>query len=456
MLLDDLLEGVPHLVRRLLDELLAHLDRRRELLLLEAAVDEGLEELERHPLREAALVELQLGSDDDDGAARVVDALAEEVLPEAARLALEGVGERLERTVVRPLQDAAAAAVVEEGVDRLLEHPLLVPDDDLRGAELEELLEAVVAVDDPPVEVVQVGRGEPAAVERHEGAQLGRDDRDDVQDHPLGPVARAAERVDDLEPLGGLEPLERRGLGLHDEAELVGEVVDVDPLEELLDRLGAHLGDERVRAVLRLELAVALLGDEDLLEDVLLVGERARVDDDVGLEVEDPLEVAERQVEEVADPAREALEEPDVRDGRGELDVAHPLPADLGLRHLDAALVADDAPVLHPLVLAAEAFPVGDRSEDLRAEEAVALRLEGPVVDRLRLGDLAEGPGPDLLGAREGDLDRVEVARARAPERGYRGSEGGNAEGIHAHVSLLRPSGARCRGRATAARERGR
>ena len=198
VLLDDFLEGVPDLVRRLLDELLAHLDRRRELLLLEAAVDERLEELERHPLREAALVELQLGPDDDDGAARVVDALAEEVLAEAARLALEGVGERLERAVVRPLQDPAAPAVVEEGVDRLLEHPLLVPDDDLRGAELEELLEAVVAVDDPPVEVVQVGRGEAAAVERHEGTQLGGDDRDDVQDHPLGPVARAAEGVDDL------------------------------------------------------------------------------------------------------------------------------------------------------------------------------------------------------------------------------------------------------------------
>ena len=61
----------------------------------------------------------------------------------------------------------------------------------------------------------------------------------------------------------------------------------------------------------------------------------------------------------------------------------------LDLRDLDAALVADDAAVLHALVLAAEALPVGDRAEDLRAEEAVALRLEGAVVDRLRLGDFA-------------------------------------------------------------------
>jgi hypothetical protein len=54
-------------------------------------------------------------------------------------------------------------------------------------------------------------------------------------------------------------------------------------------------------------------------------------------------------------------------------------------RHLDAALVADDAAVLHALVLAAQALPVGDGSEDARAEQAIALRLEGAVVDGLGL-----------------------------------------------------------------------
>ena len=67
----------------------------------------------------------------------VVDALAEQVLAEAALLALERVGERLERPVVRAAQDAAAAAVVEQGVDRLLEHPLLVADDDVGRLQLE-------------------------------------------------------------------------------------------------------------------------------------------------------------------------------------------------------------------------------------------------------------------------------------------------------------------------------
>src|SRR5256885_537972 len=70
-----------------------------------------------------------------------------------------------------------------------------------RRAEVEQPLEAVVAVDHAAVEVVEVRGGEPAAVELHHRAQLGRDDRDRLEDHPLGPVLRLDERVDDLQPL---------------------------------------------------------------------------------------------------------------------------------------------------------------------------------------------------------------------------------------------------------------
>jgi len=65
--------------------------------------------------------------------------------------------------------------------------------------------------------------------------------------------------------------------------------------------------------------------------------------------------------------------------------------------------------VLQALVLAAQALVVLDRPEDLGAEQAVALRLERAVVDRLGLLDLAEGPRADLLGRGDADLDRVEL-----------------------------------------------
>ena len=115
--------------------------------------------------------------------------------------------------------------------------------------------------------------------------------------------------------------------------------------------------------------------------------------DDRRGEVEDLLELLGSHVEQVADAARDALEEPDVADRGGEVDVAHALTADLGAGDLDAAALADDALVADALVLAAVALPVLGRTEDALAEEAVLLGLERAVVDRLRLGDLAGAPG---------------------------------------------------------------
>src|SRR3546814_1151552 len=109
-------------------------------------------------------------------------------------------------------------------------------------------------------------------------------------------------------------------------------------------------------------------------------------------DLEDALKVLQRHVQQQANARRQRLQEPDMRDRGRKLDMPHPLAADLGNRDLDTAFFADDALVFHALVLAAQAFIVLDRAKDARAEQAVPLRLEGAVVDRLRLLDLAVGP----------------------------------------------------------------
>ena len=83
---------------------------------------------------------LSSGTDDDDRTARVVDALAEQVLTEAALLALEHVGQRLERTLAATANRLGAAAVVEQRVHRFLQHALLVAENDFRRAVRDELL----------------------------------------------------------------------------------------------------------------------------------------------------------------------------------------------------------------------------------------------------------------------------------------------------------------------------
>src|SRR5690606_34561411 len=124
-------------------------------------------------------------------------------------------------------------------------------------------------------------------------------------------------------------------------------------------------------------------------------------------EVEDALDVLQGHVEQRADAARQRLQEPDVGDRRRELDMAHALAADARQRDLDAALLADDALVLHALVLAAQALVVLDRAENARAEQAVTLGLERAVVDGLRLLDLAERPGQNLFRRGQRDADRI-------------------------------------------------
>ncbi len=274
---DDLLQHVPDLGDHRVDELLRRLDVLHRLALDEPGHDERLEQLERHQLGDPSLVQTQRGTGDDHRSARVVHALSEQVLPEAALLALQHVGERLERAVSGARDRAAAAAVVEQRVDGLLEHALLVVHDDLGRAEVEQPLEPVVPVDHAAVEVVEVGRREAAAVELDHRAQLGRDHGDRLEDHVLGLVVRVDEGGDDLEPLDRpalLLALRRLDLLL----ELLALGVEIDLVEQVAHRLGAHAAAEVLAEAVRRPEAVLQLAEERLVGDHVL---RLHVAEDV-------------------------------------------------------------------------------------------------------------------------------------------------------------------------------
>ena len=485
---DDLFEDVPHKGGTTVDSALGALDVLDLAKLDQALHDEGLEELQRHGLGQTALVQQQLGVGNNYRTAGVVDTLAQQVLTETTLLALEGLGERLERATTTARDRATTTAVVEQGVHGLLEHALLVVHDDRRGVQVEQALESVVTVDHATIQVVEVGRGEAAAVELDHRAQIGRNDRDDIQDHVRGAVAALQEGVNDLEALDGLLALLLLGVLVGDDGlELLGLGGEVDGSEQVADGLGTHAtlevhgvvtghlaeqrlignevalaelheGVEGVRAELLLVLALFLDVDDargDLLGGQrLLVGELVKVlgvalllegldlagalgidlfqiggellaqvvgvglaslvvdlGDDVAGKVQNLLEVLGLDVEHTAHrEARGALEVPDVGHGSGELDVAHAVATHLGRGDLDAAALADDALKADALVLAAGALPVLGGTEDLLAEQAVLLGLEGTVIDGLRLLDLTVRPGTDLVGGGKGDLYRVKIS----------------------------------------------
>ena len=358
-------------------------------------------------------MQLEFRTDDNYRTSGVVDALPEQVLTEATLLALEHVAERLERALAPTTDRFRTTPVVEECVNGLLQHALLVAENDLRGAHVDEFLETIVPVDDPTIQIVQIGCRETTTIEGHEWTQVRRNDRNHIQNHPLRLItlirglARSTERIHDLKPLqlllltmlGGLvedlvpEPLSET---------VQAATISIAILDLLLIRVVEHPEERacRFRTDLRLEPLITLFPSlhtqvvelvfvQKLLElDFLLAGIR----NDIRGIVDDLLEVTQGHSEQVTQLARERLEEPDVRNRHSQLDVAHAFAADLGQRDFNPASVADVPAEPYALELSAVALPVLHRPEDTLTEEPIPLRLEGTVVDRLRLDYLAEGP----------------------------------------------------------------
>ena len=185
MFLDHFFKDVPHHRRTGFNFLFGRLDGGGDAHRFEAREDERLEQLQRHQLGQAALMQLESRADHDDRTARVVHTLAQQVLTEPSALALDHVGQRLERTLVRSGHRLAAATVVEQRVHSFLQHALFVAHDDLWGLQLQQAGQTVVAVDDAAIQIVKVRGRKAATVQRHQGAQIRRQHRQHIHHHPL-------------------------------------------------------------------------------------------------------------------------------------------------------------------------------------------------------------------------------------------------------------------------------
>ena len=479
VLSDDFLENVPHDRTCTLNHALGTLDVLGVVEVNQALHHERLEQFQRHLLRQTTLVQLELRTNHDDRTARVVHALSEQVLAETTLLALEHVGERLQRAVARSSDRTTTTTVVEQSVNRFLQHALFVVHDDLGGTEVKQTLQTVVAVDHTTVEVVEVRGGKTSTIKLHHRTQVRRDDRNAVQDHARGAIGRSEECGNDLEALKGAGLLLSLAV-LHDVAELLRFGFQVKGFKATLDGSSTHAtfevttkaiahfaiqhfvafkvlnlqGLEAVKNAINtvdlvvgttanrchlalctfahlaaniglgafgfqlsevrfellrtlIDVDIALLGDLFLLErDLLLVVRKILVTsvfvhagDHVSREVDDLFQVLRSKVEEVAQTRRNTLEVPDVSYWSRKFDVTHALTTNLGAGDFNTATLTDDALEAHSLVLTAVALPVASRSEDLLAEQAILLRLEGAVVDGLRLLNFAMRPQADVIGS---------------------------------------------------------
>ncbi len=149
-------EDIPDFRRLTLDHLLRGLDGCGQATRLKFAENEGLEQFQSHLFGQATLVQTKRGADHDHGTPRVVHALAQQVLPEAPLLALDHVGKGFQRALVGTGNRTTAAAVIQQCIHRFLQHALFVAHNDVGRIQVQQTLEAVVAVNHAPIQVIQV------------------------------------------------------------------------------------------------------------------------------------------------------------------------------------------------------------------------------------------------------------------------------------------------------------
>ena len=393
MILDNILEHIPYLGTNALNHTLCRFDVMSVTELGELFHYEGLEELERHFLRETALIHLELGAYDDNGTAGIVYTLTEEVLAEASLLTAKHIGKGFESTVAGTRYGAAAAAVINKSINGFLKHTLFVADDDIRRTQLQKPLEAVISVDYPAIEVVKVAGREPAAIEGYHGAKIGRNYGNDIEDDPFRLIAALDEGLDDFEPLYSIGAL-LAGAVRDLLAKLDFGLFKVDLHEKLFNGFRTHTGFEALCAVFFLSVMVFLIGKELLI----FKGSGAGIRNHIGYKIQYLFKAPGAHIEQHLHAAGDTLEIPDMGNGSGKLDMTHALAANLGLGDLDAAFFADYALVADALIPSAVAFPVLSRSEDALAVKAVPFGLKSSIIDGLGLFDLAVRPFANLFG----------------------------------------------------------
>ena len=212
---DRFFEDRPDFGCLIFDETAGAADVVCEFTLQESCDHEWAEKFEHHVLWKTAFIECEIRSDDDDRAAGVVDALTEQVLAEIPVLTLEVISERLERTATAS-EDAeyacaTAHGVIQECIDCFLQDAFFVAEDHFRRVNREQALEAVVAVDDAAIEVVEVRGCVTTAFECDHRAKCRWHNGETRHEHPLRSHIGSYERFRECEALAELVAISGTG-----------------------------------------------------------------------------------------------------------------------------------------------------------------------------------------------------------------------------------------------------
>src|SRR5581483_5729955 len=340
--------------------------------------------------------------------------------------------------------------------------------DHLWCIQLNQLLQAVVAVDDAAVQIIEVTGCKATTRELHHGTQVRRNYAKYANTHArrLNPcTVHTFQQAQTFHKLLltlalGLFCLGRQigsqllkvnlakqlfqssttHTNLYDGTKFVGQVsiitfinerkllqhayLDLQAFEVLVDLahfLGAHFSQSLDVGVIF--LGFLLIADLDGFPGSVVLGFAVSqqlvalfgiyILDDIGGKVCHALEVLYRHAQQKAHSGWRAAQEPDVCYRRCQGNVAHALAADNRTCHQLAVLIDGSFARADALIFCVVRIDVLDRSKYTFTEQTVTLRLLGPIVDGLGFGHLTVAPLQNVGGAGDGKTHCVELGNIR-------------------------------------------
>ena len=147
-------------------EMFRPLNRLGVVMCLESFNNKRLEQFHCHPFRNTTLVQPQFRTNNDNTPSRVVNPFSEKVLTEPPDFAFQNISEGFQGTIARTGYTSTVSSVVEERIDCFLQHPFFVSENHLWRAELYQLTESIVTINDTPIEIIEITRSEASALKR--------------------------------------------------------------------------------------------------------------------------------------------------------------------------------------------------------------------------------------------------------------------------------------------------
>ena len=91
-------------------------------------------------------------------------------MTEPPNLAFENIGKGFEGTVTRTGDTSTVPSIVEEGIDRFLQHPFFISENHLWRTKLYQFTQSVVPIDDTAIQIVEITGSKTSAFEGDKGA----------------------------------------------------------------------------------------------------------------------------------------------------------------------------------------------------------------------------------------------------------------------------------------------